>query len=280
VTLTPKAGLTGIFYTRSPEHDAIGQLVYRYGGDLSTRFIRCSTSTRHLIEPYLSYLGFSRPQAGVDDHFTFDIHDGYTRLDQLRFGLRNWVFLNQDEPFLPLLQWDLYSYGFFGARSFSQVIPKAFTDVRINRPNWAFIAAVAWNLQERLLDYSNLRFLWTVNASLAFSLEFRHRSSFDWRKAEHENYMVDFARPLSELLDSPLSDRRNTFLTKAHIRFSPRWNMQIETHHGWDRKDEPNYHGAKVEFYTMLTSTWQLRVSYEYTPYDPFRISYNFRLIH
>lgn len=279
LTLTPKVGLTGIFYTRSPEHHSIGQLVYRYGGELSTRLSRCTESSRHLVEPYFSYLGYSRPQAGVDNHFIFSISDGYVRLDQLRFGLRNFLYLYDDEPLLPMFEWDLYSYAFFGARSFSQTIPKVFTEVGFNRSNWALKATGGWNLQEKLLDYGNVRLLWTVNASLALGVEFRHRSSFDWRKADHEDYTLDFARPLSELLHSPLSDRRNTLLTKAHIRFTPRWNMQIETHHGWGRKHEPNYNGAKVEFYTMLTSTWQLRVSYEYTPYDPFRISYNFRLI-
>ncbi len=280
ITCTPKMGLNGIFYTRSPKHHAIGQLTYNYGGDLSTKFIRCSEHTRHALQPYVSYLGYSRPQAPLDSHFVFDIHDGYVRLDQIRFGARNFIYRIGEEPLLPFIEFDFYSYAFFGARSFFYRVPKLYADFTLNRPSWAFGTNIGWNFQEHLLDRANVHFLWTINAWLALNVEFRHRSSFDWRKADRENYAVDFARPLSELLSSPLSDRRNTFLGKAHIRFSPRWNMQLETHLGWGRKHEPHYTGAKAELYTMLTSSWQLRVSYEYTPYDPFRISYHFRLIH
>lgn len=281
ITCTPKTGLHGIFYTRSPEHRAIGQLVYNYGGDLSTRLIHCGEHMRHALEPYVSYLGYSRPQAPLDSYFIFDIHDGYVRLDQIRFGARNFIYQIGEDPLLPFMEFDVYSYAFFGARSFFRRIPKLYTDFALNLPSWAFRVNAIWNFQENLLDRGNIHFLWTINAWLALNVEFRHRSSFDWRKADHENYAVDFARPLSELLSSPLSDRRNTLLGKAHIRFSPRWNMQLETQLGWGQKHESNYRKAKVELYTMLTSSWQLRVGYEYTPYtDPFKISFHFRLIH
>lgn len=279
VNMTPRVGLTGIFYSNSPERHNVGQLVYSYGGDLSTRLVRCSETSRHLVEPYVTYLGYTRPQAGLNQHFIFDITDGYFRQDQFRFGVRNRFYRRDEEPFLPFFEMDLYSYAFFGARSFTQTLPKGFFQLGFNRPTWSLQGASAWNFQQKLLDYGNVRFLWTINASFALGVEFRHRSSFDWRKADHESYTLDFARTINELLDSPLSDRRNTLLTKAHIRFTPRWNMQIETHHGWGRKHEPSYNGARVEFYSMITSSWQVRFAYEYTPYDPFRISYSFKLI-
>jgi hypothetical protein len=124
-----------------------------------------------------------------------------------------------------------------------------------------------------------VEFLYTVSPAMALGVEFRHRSKYRFRKAVYDNWVVDFARPIDELLDSPLSDGRNTLLTKAHFRFTPRWNMQFQSFHGWGRKDEPRYNGAKVEFYTMLTSSWQWKITYEYLPNDPFRFSQDFKLI-
>ena len=278
-TATPRAGIVGIYYSNSPDRQATGQFVYTYGGDANIRFSKQFQSVKHTVEPYAQYLGYTRPQTPVDDYFVFDIYDGYDRLDQVRFGLRQLFYSSSNPIFLPTLSVDLYSYGFWGARSFDQRIPKVFADVEFNQPSWAVFANAGWNIQENILDYGNARLLWTLSARLAFGLEFRHRSEFWWRKTVYDNYVVDFARPLDELLASPMSDRRNTFLTKLHFRLSPRWNMQVQTHHGWDRTDEPPYHGAKVDFYTMLTGSWQMKISYEYMPNDPFRFSYSFKLI-
>lgn len=278
-TLTPQIGLVGIFYTDNPQNDSIGQLVYAYGGTLESRFSKQYISYKHTIEPYVSYLGYSNPQAPVDNYFVFDINDGYARLDQVRFGIRQLFFVHNRSYFLPKILLDLYGYAFFGARSFSQTIPKIFADLTVQNTYLALYGNFGVNLQEKVLDYGNARLLWTINSAFALGLEFRHRSKFDWRKADHRNFVVDFARPLSELLLSPLSDRRNTFLTKAHIRFSPRWSMDFQSHHGWGRKNEPHYNGVKVSLYTMITCSWQMRLTYEYAPNDPFRFSYNFNIV-
>ncbi|NGX37460.1 MAG: hypothetical protein K1000chlam2_00616 [Chlamydiae bacterium] len=278
-TATPRAGIVGIYYSDSPNRNATGQFVYTYGGDANVRFSKQFQDIKHTVEPYAQYLGYTRPSTPVDDYFVFEIQDGYDRLDQVRFGLRQLFYSKSNPIFLPTLSLDLYSYGFWGARSFDQTIPKVFVDLTFNQPSWAVFGGAGWNIQENVLDYGNIRLLWTLSARLAFGLEFRHRSEFWWRKANYDNFVVDFARPLDELLASPLSDRRNTFLTKLHFRISPRWNMQVQTHHGWDRTDEPPYHGAKVDFYTMLTGSWQMKLTYEYMPNDPFRISYSFKLI-
>jgi hypothetical protein len=279
VTLTPKVGLAAIYYSQSPKKQATGQLVYSYGGDANMRFSREFDGIKHLVEPYARYLGLTRPQTPVNKYFVFDIHDGYDRIDQLRFGIRQNFYSKSHPIFLPMLTIDLYSYSFWGARSFDQRIPKLFADIHLNRPNYAFVQEMGWNLQEGVLDYNNSRLLYTVNSSFAFGVEYRYRSQYWWRKAIYTNYVVDFARPLDELLASPLSDRRQTVLTKAHFRFSPRWALQMQYYHGWGRSDEPKYDGAKVDLYTMLTGSWQMKFSYEFMPNDPYRISYSFNLV-
>lgn len=279
VTMTPKAGIVGIFYTDSPEREATGQFLYTYGGDANFRVSRVYECLKHTVEPYAQYLGYSRPSTAVDDYFIFDIHDGYDKLNQLRFGLRQLFHSRSNPIFLPTFSLDIYGYSFWGAESFTQRIPKLFADIEFNQPSYAILGGVGWNLQESVLDYGNVEFLWTINANIALGVEFRHRSRFWWRKAIHDNFVVDFARPIDELLASPLSDGRNTLLTKAHLRLTPRWNMHFQSFHGWGRADEPRYNGARVDFYTMLTGSWQMKLSYEYLPNSEYRFSYSFKLI-
>lgn len=279
ITFTPNAGVVGIYYSRSPEHSAARQFLFSYGADLNSRFSRQYSCVKHTAEPYARFVGYTRPRVRVNHYYVFDIHDGYDRIDQLRFGLRQLFFSKSSSIFSPAIMLDLFSYAFWNAKSFNQTIPKAFLDLKIEQPSYAVRGGVGWNLSESVLDYGNVQFLWTVNASLAFGVEYLHRSKFWWRKAIHDNFVVDFARPLDDLLASPLSDRRNTLLVKAHVRLSPRWNLQAQAHHGWGRSDEPSYTGAKVDFYTMLTGSWQMKLSYEYMPNDPFRFSYSFKLI-
>lgn len=279
ITLTPNAGLVAIYYTQSPDHGAANQFLFTYGADLNTRFSRQYRCLKHTAEPYARFLGYSKPSVLVNNYFVFDIHDGYDKINQLRFGLRQLFFGKGNSIFSPTVSLDLYSYAFWGARSFDQTIPKAFLDLKIEQPSYAVKGGLGWNIQESLLDYGNVQFLWTVSSSLAFGVEYLHRSKYWWRKAIHDNFVVDFARPLDQLLASPLSDGRNTLLVKAHLRLSPRWNLQAQAHHGWGRSNEPQYTGAKVDFYTMITGSWQMKLSYEYAPNDPFHFSYSFKLI-
>ena len=279
MTVTPRAGLIGIYYSNGPERNAVGQFLFTYGGDANIRFSKVYPSFKHTTIPYAEYLGYTKPRATVNNYFVFDIHDGYDRLDQVRFGLRQLFFTKDNSIFLPGFILDLYAYSFWGANSFDQRIPKLFADFELNRQSYAVLGGLGWNLQENVIDYGNIQFLWTVSSTFAFGVEFRHRSAFWWRKSIHDNFVVDFARPLDELLASPLSDRRNTFLTKAHLRLSPRWNVQLQTFHGWDRKNEPHYNGAKLDLYTMLTGSWQMKLSYEYMPNETYRFSYSFKLI-
>lgn len=279
VTITPKVGFVGIYYSNNPFHQPISQAVFTYGGEITTRIFRRFDTQKHMIQPYVNYLGYTRPMHNINDHFVFNINDGYTRLDLLKVGIRNTIFNVCRSPFLPTIETDLFTYGFFGARSFHQAVPKIYGSVRLNRSHYALNGEIAWNLQQKVLDYGNCGILWTINDAFAVGFEFRHRSRYDFRKAEKFNFVVDFARSLPELVISPLSDRRNTFLTKAHIRFSPRWSLQFESHQGWGRPTEPGYTSVRTTLYTMLTCSWQLQTAYEYLPNDPFRFSFKLNLL-
>ncbi|MGC2595784.1 MAG: hypothetical protein WA347_05845 [Rhabdochlamydiaceae bacterium] len=267
-TLTPNIGLIGIFYSNNPFHHPIGQGIFNYGFKGETRLFKSYKKFRHMTEPYLEFQGLTSPTAALSHHFYFDIHDGFHELNELRIGWRN-SFYSHDKPsFLPSIYTDIYTYGFFGNREFAPSFPKYYLTVGWNRPSYAIRGGIAWNNEERVWDFTNIATDWTINEDIAFGIEFRHRSRFDWRKANHKNFIVDVARPIPELLDSPLSDGRDTLLTRFFIRLAPKWSCQIQSRHGWGRKNEPRYNAGKIDLITMLTCSWRLRLSYERMPND------------
>ena len=268
ITFTPGAGFYGIFYSSSPQHDVAGQAILTYTGVLQTHLTRHYNHLKHLIEPYMRFEGLTNPTSGVNDHFYFDISDGVDQLNQLRIGVRNTFFSPKQSLFGPALTADIYTYGFFGKRKFPQVFPKFYTDLEWSRPSYAIRGGIAWNNQETLWDYANVATDWTISEDFAFGVEFRHRSKYDWRKANHQNFFLDVARSIEQLLHSPLSDGRDTFLTRFFFRLTPKMTCHIQTRFGWGRRSEPRYNAGKVDLFTMLTCSWRLRLSYERIPGD------------
>jgi len=276
-TLTPYAGFIGIFYSQSTEHHPLGQAIFSYGATGKTHFCKSFTSYRHQVEPYFSYQGLTHPPGGTNRPFIFSIDDGFASLNKLRIGVKNLLF--KRPRFLPFLENDTYFYTFFHKDTFANAIPKAYTEFSWKRPFLHFHTGIGYNIEETLWDYTNFRGDFTVNEHFAFGLEFRHRSRFDWRKADRDSFILEVARPLSELLDSPESDGRDTILSKAFIRLTPNWTLNLQSHHGWGRRSEPNYNEILADLYTMITSFWQLRLSYRYLPNDPYRFTAGLSLV-
>lgn len=267
-TLTPSVGVDGIFYSNNPSGHPIGQGIITYGFTGETRVFKNYSRFRHMSEPYVQFQGLSSPTAALSHHYYFDIHDGFDQLNQLRIGWRNSFFSYKHSCFLPSVFTDIYTNAFFGKHAFSQTFPKYYFDVCWSRPSYLVRGGVCWNNQNKVWDYSNIATDITINEDIALGLEFRHRSKYDWRKADHENFIVDVARPIHELVHSPMSDGRDTFLGRIFIRLAPKWSCQFETRHGWGRKNEPRYNTGKVDLFTMLTCSWRLRLSYERMPND------------
>lgn len=279
VTVTPTAGFTGIYYTNNQFHDSTSQTLFTYGGTASTYLFKKYRSVEHQLEPYLKYQGITRPTSGLNEHFVFNMNDGYNRLNTLRIGLRNNFFSRTSPAFLPSFTADLYTYAYFYDKTYEKTFPKSYLDLGWNRPSYALFGGVAWNQEERVWDYTNVRAAITISENLAFGAEFRHRSRFDWRKADHENFILDVARPISELLKSPLSDQRNTVILRLYGRIMPGLTCLLQSHHGWARKSEPNYSEVKVEFFKMIACNWQAKFGYQYTINDPFQVTASVQLI-
>jgi hypothetical protein len=267
-TFTPNIGLIGIFYSNNPEHDAIGQGVLRYGFDANTHLIRRFAKLKHVVKPYMTYTGLTSPLAKLDNHFIFSIDDGLFKLNLIKVGVKNSFFSYRQSLFSPVFIADLFTQGFFDDKTYRLAFPKGYLNLSWFRSFFAIQGMFSWNFEEQVLDYSNIRADITVNENLAFGVEFRHRSKFDWRKGNHENFILDVARRISALLDSTLSDERNTFLTRIQARLIPRMTCYFESHTGWGRKDEPHYNEYKIELQTLLACRWKLKTSYQHMPND------------
>ena len=266
LNVTPEAGVIGIFYTNTPEHQAQGQGMFTYGGELNTQISRNFPSLKHMIEPYVSYEGLTRPLLNNNRHFIFNLEDGYTTLNQVRFGLAQSFYSFKNPSFLPNFYWDIYTFGFFGKTAFNWKYPKGYTDFVMRKSFLTIKAGIAYNFQERLFDYTNGKADITVSENVAFGVEFFHRSKYDWRKADHHNFILDVVRPIEELVNSPVSDGRNTFLTRVQLRLTPLWTCHFESHQGWGRRNEPNYQEFKLRLTTLVTGRWHLEFGLAYDP--------------
>jgi hypothetical protein len=266
-TFTPNIGFIGIAYTNSFDRDAKGQAIFNFGGDINTRIVKHYTKYSHVIEPYANFQGYTFPTAPNREHFVFNLDDGYAALNLMRIGVRNTLYTSR-RIFLPTIYTDLYTFAYLRHTPFHSIVPRAYLDVEWHLPSLAFITNFCYNIRERRWDYDNIRSEWTVNQHIAMAIEFRHRSKFDWRKADHQNFFLDVAHSWEDIVHSPVSDGRNTLLGRLFIRFNPRWSAALQTHLGWGRRDEPGYGEYKIDLFTMLTCNWRLRVGYEHMPND------------
>jgi hypothetical protein len=264
VTWTPEAGIIGVFYNNDLMRQSIGQFVGLYGGSVQTEFSKESLHFNHRITPYAAFQAFSKPTAPLDRVIVFSMKDGFARMSTLKLGMRNDLYL------LPAVQpyhlaIDLFTYAFVGNRGALSHFPHLYSAVSFEDPKCSAGLDVVWNMQQRLLNRANIRTKWTISNDIAFSAELRHRSRYDWRKFDHENYIVDVSHSFQELLDSPLSDRRDTLLVQASLRIHPLWVLHLGTHIGWGRTREPIYHSGKVDLYTTALTGWKIRISAQMT---------------
>lgn len=266
-TVTPEAGVNAIFYSNGPRGEDARWLVFGvFGAELTAPFYRFYRSQKHVMEPYVSYHYYTSPTVSPKHHYIFDIDDGWVRLNIMRFGTRNSLYKKIcDGNVSRYLFLDLYAYAFFDIPTIPQTIPKVYART-IWKPNdfLKYTLNTAWNLEERQLDYFNIRAEWTANADFAIATEYRHRSAFDWRKADRENFMLDAFHTIEELRHSAVSDKRDTFLLHLFYRFYPNWAIEFESRQGWNRRRERAYTEFELDLLTTIYSAGNMRLSYQH----------------
>ena len=284
LTLTPNLSGRAIFYGTSPSHQSKCLGFLGYGAKAHFHGQRQFERYKHVIEPYVEYKALTRPTVSPDAHYIFSIQDGYQKIQQIEIGTRNLLFSfrlpNKEASFTA----NLYENAFFSDPAIPQVVPRAYLWLSWRLPSVHATLHNCYNFRNHVWDFSNARLKWTVNENVAMSLEARYRSKFDWRKGDHENFILDVSRSENELLESPLSDRRVTLLSNVFIRLNPFWELQLESHHGFYRLyknhiHEKPYNEFKIHLYTRISSAWKLDFYYGYTLNSHFDWNVNVKLV-
>ena len=247
--VTTTFGGVGIAYSNRANRD-FGWLALGFGEiEWKLRFQALRECFTHTIEPYAALIGYTPPTLSPNQHFIFDIQDGWSSLQYTRFGVRNLLYLfgNSDQPVRSLTS-DLYANLFLGKVAGSDPIPKIHLDFLLDATtSIRHVVESAWDLNHQELDHFNYRIDWTINENIAFAAEYRTRSRFSWRKLDRNNYFLDSDRPVGAFAHSPISDRRDTLLWKSFFRFLPNMALLFQIRHGWHRVHEPRYTEYEID---------------------------------
>lgn len=284
VTMTPSLSGRAILYGTSQAHTSKCLGILGYGFDVHLSGQKQFSRYKHTLEPYVKYQAMSRPIVEPDEHFIFSIEDGYQKIQQIELGIRNLLFSKKRPLKEASFESNLYINAFFSDPVIPQVVPKAYLLLSWKLPSVHIALNNCYNFRNHIWDFSNARLRWTLSENIAMSLEGRYRSKYDWRKSDHENFILDVTRPEGELLSSPLSDRRITLLSNLFIRLSPFWALKFESHHGFYRFyknhiHEKPYNEFKIHLYTWLSSAWKLDLYYGYTLHNHFDWNINVQLV-
>ncbi|MBI5272803.1 MAG: hypothetical protein HY861_02335 [Chlamydiia bacterium] len=266
--VTPNVGAIGILYTNSASHQVKPLGLFTYGLDIAARARRAYSASQHVVEPYASLASLTKPTVSPDAHYIFSIQDGYNQINQIQAGIRNQIFSIERVSRGSWFTADLYANAFFSDPTIPQFIPRLYLLLSWNLPSLDVSIHNAWNFRNQVLDFFNARARWTISENIALTVEGRYRSEYDWRKADHENFILDVTRSETQLLLSPLSDRRITILSDLFIRLSPFWECHLQSHHGFYRFTEDPYNEFKIDLFTWITTALKLRISYSHTDKD------------
>jgi len=278
--LTTTVGAVGIAYSERPQEEFGWLGIGRGEIEGKVRFKGVQACFTHTIEPYASFIGYTPPTLSPNQHYIFDIQDGWSSLQYSRIGMRNLLYLfgGTDHPVRSLTS-DLYTFFFYSHPNGSRPIPKIQFDMLLDlTESLRHTLETGWDLNHQILDHFNYRIDWTLSANIAFAMEYRQRSQYDWRKLDYDNFFLDTGRSFNALLHSTLSDRRETLLWRSFVRFHPNAALQLEVRHGWDRTSQPNYTEYEIDLLTTWRSIWELKVSYQKKE-DDHRIALYFNLI-
>lgn len=265
-TWTPEIGGVGAIYGNSPSGEEEWLALGKAGFNLNTRLTRVFGENKHVIEPYLSYSYYSGPTVSPKKHYIFDILDGVDRLNYCTIGFKNSLYaknsLNQiQRPYYA----NVYAYIFFDTNKMKRKIPRIYGDFSLEwTPRILQTLTSAWSLERNNIDHFNLLTAWTISDDSAFTIEYRHRNAYSWRKVDQENFFLDVYRSEKRLRHSLVSDRRDTLLLHLFYRFHPEWACEVTTRQGWNRIHQPSYWEYEIDLLTTIQTAWQVRCSYQH----------------
>ena len=268
-TWTPEIGGVAIFYGTGPKRHGQTLILGLVGCELQTQLYRSFCNYKHVIEPYTSLHCYTSPSSSPHHHYIFDISDGWTKLNQLTFGFSNALYGKREEAISKIFYADVYAHAFFNSGHIHPTIPKVYTTCALTfDPLVKYTMDMAWDCENHQLDHFNFRSEWTLSQDFAISAEFRHRSSYSWRKVDSDNFFMETFHSDRRLRHSHLSDRRDTLLCHFFYRFLPNWALECVARQGWDRITEPRYLEYEIDLLTTIQTAWHLRISFQHQEND------------
>jgi hypothetical protein len=265
ISMTPYAGYSVISYNNSPQNDSKLLVVGKFGIETHSRFVRPLQSGSVAVEPYVKYEYLTTPTVQPHEHYLFDMEDGWHRLNSVRFGLRNFLMHRETNGFLDQYSVDLYARAFFDTPTMARTIPRIYAEAAWKPTSLTrYSTNIAWDVQRKNLDHINLKADITLTEYAAFSVEYRHRNAFSWRKVDLQNFIIDSFRPEWELRNSDMSDRRDTILAHIFCRLTPSLALDFQTQHGFHRRGERHYNVYQLDVITLIRGAVTLKLSLQY----------------
>ncbi|MEZ5314816.1 MAG: hypothetical protein R3E91_01190 [Chlamydiales bacterium] len=278
ITATPEVAFIGIGYTNTPSGNSAGQGIGKFGIHFNSCLSKSNQRLKHLVKPYIDYTYLTQPSVSNNDHFIFTINDGYHQLNLLKMGIENKIFVKGSSGIFQPLTVDAWANIFIDQKTHRKAIPKGYLNIEW-QPSQSLLFTLdgGWNFLNDQVDFFSGRIDATVSHHLAFGLDYCYHSKFDWRKADFYNFILESAHNEKELLESPLSFRRQTLLFRMFIRPTPNWTAQLDSRYGWNRghqtfigkngelfrEKQKNFLEYQVEFRRTLFNHWDLRLIYE-----------------
>ena len=278
LTATPFVEGVTILYSEHPEGGKSRWLTTGiFGGEIKTSFSKKYTCHKHVVEPYTIYSQVAAPSLTPEEHYIFDVDDGWHSLKSLRYGLKQHIYRQDDCHFFRILSLDLYGYSFYNNKYNPTPLPRLFGEIQWNISPYIFAGIDScWDLVRHDLGYINTLLKWTWSENFALSTEYRHRNGYIWRKADPHNFMMEASATDAVLSHSILSDHRNTLLFHTFYRFVPNWTADFEYRKGWGREknlqetpqQRKDYEEYQLDLTTTLRSQWLLRLSWQHREDD------------
>jgi hypothetical protein len=122
-----------------------------------------------------------------------------------------------------------------------RTFPKSYLTLGWHRPSFSVKSSLAWNNEEQLWDFANIETEWTIDEDFAFAVEFRHRSKYDWRKANHTNFILDVARPIPEFTRFSCVRWTRHFTHSIFFKTFAKMDNSSAISSWMGRKNEPRY---------------------------------------
>jgi len=262
ISITPEVGYDFISYNNSPRKQSENLAVGIAKVECHTRFVRPFKQGHDFLEPYVQYDYVTHPTSRPQNHFLFDMRDGWYRLNSMRFGFRNFLSLYSTDSFSKQLTFDLYSRAFFRTPTMGQSVPKIYLDATWKpTPYQAWSCSTAYDTYHKVLDHFNIKSAFTLTDDIAFTVEYRKRSAFDWRKTDRDNFMLETWKSNRSLADSPLSDRRDTVLGSLFFRLTPTLSCELLAQHGFHRIYAKPYNAFELDISTLIRSAMKATFS-------------------